>query len=139
MSYQQSGFYKESDTMSTLREALAQGRYYPAFIRLETEIADHVPPLALAEAYAHCLREAALGATTRYTVPDMKADDAPGTQVDLEHELRRLGPEEAFAFRMITKDKTELGSPVVSAVGQPRASKGIIRPKPCPRWNGWRP
>ena len=95
--------------MSTLDEALAQGRYYPAFIRLETEITDYVPPLALAEAYARCLREAGLGEIVRYTVPDMKAADAPGTQEELEREIQRLGPKKAFAFLMVTKDKMRLG------------------------------
>jgi hypothetical protein len=94
--------------MRSLSEALAQGDYYPAFIRLEAEISDEVPPLALAQAYAHCLREAGLGAIVRYAIPGMKALDAVGTQPVLEREIRRLGPEKAFAFEMITKDRTVL-------------------------------
>jgi hypothetical protein len=94
--------------MRTLDEALAQGHYYPSFLRLETEITDHVSPLSLAQVYAPCLRAAGLGAIARYVVPDMKARDAAGTQEILEREIQRLGPDKAFHFMMITKDKTEL-------------------------------
>jgi hypothetical protein len=94
---------------SEIGEALAKGRYYPSSIHFASEVADNVPPLTLAREYERCLREAGFGTIVRYTVPDMKTHDASGTQEDLEREIQRLGPEEAFAFLMVMKDKTRLG------------------------------
>jgi len=94
--------------MSTLDQALAQGRYYPAFLRLETGIDDHVPPLALAKDYKRCLQEAGFGEIVRYSVAGMRGKDVPGSQDDLEQRIARLGVEEAHYFAMLTKDQTEL-------------------------------
>ena len=94
--------------MSTLDEALAQGRYYPSFLRLETKIADHVSPLDLAKGYKCCLQEAGFGKIVRYSVAGMRGKDVSGSQDDLEQKIARLGAEEAHYFAMLTKDKTEL-------------------------------
>src|SRR5512140_2073534 len=94
--------------MSTLDEALAQGRYYPDSIHLRTEIADHVPPLVLADAYAHCLREAGFGEIVQYSLQGMGGRTVAGSHQELRQRMSRRGSNEPGYFAMVTVDETEL-------------------------------
>jgi hypothetical protein len=94
----------------TTREALAQGRFYPAFIRLRLEVPDSIAPLALAQDYARWLREAGLGGIYRYSVAGMDGEDVPGSQADLELRIstHEDGPGNPHYFKMTTEDDSEL-------------------------------
>ena len=83
-------------------------RYHPSFIRLEAEIADHIPPLTLAKEYRRCLQEAGLGEIKRYSISGMRGEDVPGSQEDLEGNMTTFGSSKARYFAMVTKDKTRL-------------------------------
>jgi len=97
-------------TRMTTKEALAGGDYYPGGITLRAQVADAVPALALAQAFAGHLLEAGLGGIVRYSVAGMEGKDAPGSQAVLETRIAEHedGPGNPHYFHMVTSDETEI-------------------------------
>lgn len=93
--------------MTTIAEALNEGRYYPSFVRIEMELVDSIPPLTLAQQYGRSLQAAGFGKIVRYSVAGMRGESLRGSERDLERRLAELAAEDPHYFMMATEDRTE--------------------------------